>query len=97
MSAVDLSKLTAAESPEDREAAATEVAKQVTSKVRSRRLKRTSDPHTSVFPRTSGFSAAPVDFLPRRGTEPGGDGGSVCGVTAGGYFNRSRSEMQDLG
>ena len=46
MSAVDLSKLTAAESPEDREAAATEVAKQVTSKVRSRRLKRTSDPCT---------------------------------------------------
>ena len=34
MSSVDLSKLTAAESPEDREAAATEVAKQVTSKVR---------------------------------------------------------------
>jgi len=34
MSSIDLSKLTAAESPEDREAAATEVAKQVTSKVR---------------------------------------------------------------
>ena len=34
MSSIDLSKLTAAESPEDREAAATAVAKQVTSKVR---------------------------------------------------------------
>ena len=33
MSSIDLSKLTAAESPEDREAAATAVAKQVTSKV----------------------------------------------------------------
>ncbi len=34
MSSIDLSKLTAAESPEDREAAATAVAKQVTAKVR---------------------------------------------------------------
>ena len=33
MSSIDLSKLTAAEAPEDREAAATAVAKQVTSKV----------------------------------------------------------------
>ena len=33
MSSIDLSKLTAAESPEDREAAATAVAKQVTAKV----------------------------------------------------------------
>ena len=92
MSSIDLSKLTAAESPEDREAAATEVAKQVTSKVRSRRLKRTSDPHTSVFPRTSGFSAAPVDFLPRRGTEPGGER-----VTRNGQPGTSTglSEMQD--
>ena len=33
MSSIDLSKLTAAEAPEDREAAAAAVAKQVTSKV----------------------------------------------------------------
>ena len=45
MSSIDLSKLTAAEAPEDREAAATAVAKQVTSKVSELRLTRTPGRH----------------------------------------------------